>query len=104
MTDTRRPPGEMSTQSMPLPYARREAPPPLDWNGIARQVVFAIGVGLASGALAYAFGDSSGKDACPGVGIGMCLIALTLPFPDASAGYAQNKVTRDDELPGPKLA
>ncbi|MDB5357741.1 MAG: hypothetical protein JWN24_4194 [Phycisphaerales bacterium] len=81
MTDTRRPSGEMSTPSIPLPYARREAPPPLDWTSILRQVVFSIGVGIASAALAYAFGDSSGRDAYPGVGIGMCLIALTLPFP-----------------------
>jgi hypothetical protein len=81
MTDTPRPFGEAPPQPTPLPYARREVPPPLDWTNMMRQVVFSIGVGIASGALAYAFGDSSGKDACPGVGIGMCLIALTIPFP-----------------------
>jgi len=40
MTDIHHPPGDMSAQSTPLPYARREAPPPLDWNGIMRQAAF----------------------------------------------------------------
>jgi hypothetical protein len=81
MSDSLRPGGETSPEPVPLPYARPVSPPPLDQGNTVRQLAFSVGVGVACGSLVYAFADSYRGDASPWVGIGMCLIALTLPFP-----------------------
>ena len=77
----------MPPEVLPLEYASRlrsAGPPPFDWPGAVRQVVFAVGLAFIAGALTDVWGGYQGawKDnEVLWVGFGAAMVGLTLPWP-----------------------
>lgn len=72
-------------EKLPLEYAKVEPKPDdglfVPFMCFVRQVLFAVGVGIAAGAVACIFRNHVGVDVTGEIGWGTALIAFVMPLP-----------------------